>query len=567
MSDLPHAAESSDEPGQTRETPSLSLLEIPTATSVVFALVVVMSIGLLLPLDVSSNGRAEAGSLMLLSCNPLWLGLLSVFAIALRLQFTFPDRWVKKYHARRLAEMRPDLVNCVNDIGRRLNVDPLPTVLYTEEPGVFAQSFGTFRRRYIAFNKAELPEELAAVPSLVERQDSERPSAGSQAEHFEVIAAHELAHFKNGDHWKLRLAQYILATYCAGLIFLVAGGVIALGPKSFLLTAPAQAWMFVITVVETLVVPGAMLYVTWVLRDIREHYADAWAKKLYGQAAVMRAWAAEDRLVAESAASNTGLNRRAWPWEYGLGLAFARDQTANERMEALLSGPFTPRWLRQIVFAGGLAIGSMMFSWGETGAVLLVLGTVFGGVWVSLTYLLPHMAKPSQQRRDTVLQCLVVTVIFVAGILTSGAARNIMYFSVLLLTRTTYTINHDISTLLFFVVMVLIQGIALFVALLSLVPVIRWYHSAMQAGRLPMRWTPGLFLLLIVQGASTMAVVATIVRAVDFGLSQGDPLGLLVLLGPLVLVLPLYAGYLIIVRRIILPKSITQVVTLSGKAS
>ncbi len=174
------------DPGSNPSPPvaRLNLFALPTLTTLLFALI--------------------AGVILVAIMAGLWqnLSALGVMIAAGMLVLPLRDFWrqvEKDLRALGLSPSRtepppPDLVQEVEAAAHDLGIDRPPQLVTADRP-MGPGTIGSWRRRYLALGRPQA-HRLDELPSATRR----------------ALWLHEVAHFANGDHWKVGLARSLLRT-------------------------------------------------------------------------------------------------------------------------------------------------------------------------------------------------------------------------------------------------------------------------------------------------------------------------------------------------------------------
>ncbi len=471
----------------------ISPLDLPSATTAVFVLIVVMTLSLILPIGAS-------GSLAVLTAG---LPLILILA-SLRLFLTMPDRWIERNHMLPLAKTDPELAEWMHRQAESLGIYPAPTILYTEQPGIPLQAFGTFHQRFVVINKVELDaaKGLGVLPIL------------------KTMLTHELAHLKTGDTWKLQFAKQVVKVSSVLLMMLFAGLMSRFSLERLLLSGPVGRADLVAMMLSFVLIFGVMLYSLTVMQSVREYYADAWVLRAQGSDVGARNLAGALIIAKHIWATNPPATVKPTSWRSRLaGVTFARtpQQESLNRLKAItesqvMSVPFL-RTMRQVAFAGGLAVGTQLFAF-DTGRQLLFAGIALGGIYVGLAYLLPCMTVTERTSVKSAAQAVVATVMFMAGVFCFGLLRVVIV-----------QIIYGLSGVHRPVLISMLQGdlerfiplaictLALIIALVSVTPLIRWWYKEIETGKDSRGHILALVSAIFAQSVCVFAATTTIAAA------------------------------------------------------
>lgn len=503
----------------SRDGMPVSLLDLPSATTAVFVLIVVMTLSLFVPIGAS-------GLLAVISTGlPLIL-----FLASLRLFLTMPERWRARNDMLPLVEIDPDLDEWARKQAEDLGIGSATTFLYTEQPAIPLQAFGTFRQHFVVINKAEVDalKGLGALPVL------------------KTMLSHELAHLKSGDTWKLQLAKQIIKVSSVLLLVLFAEMMISrFSLERLLLSGPVGRADLIATVLSFTLILGVMLYSLSVMQRVREYYADAWVLRAQGSEAGARNLAGALMVARHLWATVPSTTVKPTSWRSRLaGVTFTRtpQEESLSRLKAIaesrtLGAPFL-QTMRQVAFAGGLAVGTQLFAF-DTGTQLLFAGIALGGAYVGLAYLLPCMTAMERTPARLAAQAVAAAGVFMAGVTSFGLLRVVIV-----------QVIYGLSGVYRPILTSMLQGdlrrfiplaacaLALSIALVSVTPVIRWWQEPMATGKNSRGDTLALFLIVFAQSvcvfAVTMMVTAAAVHLGD--MRPSDAWGTL---WPIVILLPL----------------------------
>jgi Zn-dependent protease with chaperone function len=157
--------------------PKLNVFALPTRTTILFALIVVV---ILLPALASLAGDTPV-------CEPFivfWMLLLPLRSFLRR-----PDQEIQRGHMAELAPRFPVLARHIERLAAQLGLQREPRLLVSTEKETGPRTFGSFTRHYLAIPADRAPALQAALES---HTHDERCGV-------EAILLHELSHFANRD--------------------------------------------------------------------------------------------------------------------------------------------------------------------------------------------------------------------------------------------------------------------------------------------------------------------------------------------------------------------------------
>lgn len=206
----------------------------------------------------------------------------------------------------------------------------------------------------------------------------------------------------------------------------------------------------------------------------------------------------------------------------------------------MLGAPFL-QTMRQVAFAGGLAVGTQLFAFDTGGTQLLLAGIALGGVYVGLAYLLPCMTAMERTPARLAAQAVAAAGIFMAGVTFFGLLRVIIVQVIYGLSGVyrpilTSMLQDDLRHF----IPLAVCALALSVALVSVTPMMRWWQESIATGKNSREDTLTLFLIAFAQSVYVFAVTMMVTAAaVDLGdMRPSDAWGIL---WPIVILLPLGA--------------------------
>ncbi len=509
-----------------REPDRLSTLDMPSLTTVAFIAIVFMAFQGIAPLnsDFYTSGDYSPTTSRLVALG----SAIALFSVCLRLFLTAPERWIKANSMRPLDEIEPELVKSVTTAAHAVGLLSCPKVLVTEAPRVSIQAFGTFRRYYIVVNQ----QELNAAKAL-----------GAEGA-LETMLVHELAHFRHGDVWKLRLAQRVVGVFMVFALIVLSYGaaspaLLQLGlnsaPRDFGVQASALLTYPLLILLQLLLLKS--------LRDIREFHADARVVQFRGSNAVVQALFMASRFWARGGGGAE--KKQGKPGLRGLrpvlGLTFLGPTgSATARLDALRDGAVFHRSVHWAIVASGFAVGT---SWLSVGSMLNQINILFIGglLLVSTIYLLPRIGERGQGSFRHILRAVGY---FLLG-----------YYSCWLLAlavvTTTYIASDTYRPLLagslaFYLILgasVLLDTLYAALGLALTVPVLRWIIQAKKSGSLPYRWAVGEVALPVAVASGIVALCNVLLDPNIYGLKSK-----IVAVALLALLIVVGASYLGLIR-------------------
>lgn len=261
----------------------LNVLALPSYTAIIFALIALVILG--------------AGlSSLLPGAQTWWLPIvLGVTFLPLRDFLQWPDRLLRAYHIqwqdRKAASSLASGVASTPDTGPNgpsgspnstdemrqnmeqeltaLDLTPTPEVRITEAP-VIVESFGTFRRRYIAIGRLQAQKLARNLRSETKRQP-----------HLAILC-HELAHFANKDMRLMGLSRSLLKMAALAMLVNIWIGLVLV---AFLVTVASEAlqpafWTHLGRGLASLAPGLPTLDLTWALDTLRSQNPSAFERLL-----------------------------------------------------------------------------------------------------------------------------------------------------------------------------------------------------------------------------------------------------------------------------------------------
>ena len=435
-----------------RLAPKLNILALPSHTSILFTLIVLVVLGAALASLLPNSG---------LWWPPIVIGMT---LLPLRAFLHRPDRHMKRQG---LAHHKDETTAVIEEELASFGVGELPTVVVADKP-LGAHAFGTFRRRYIGLGRS-LAQEIA---------EGLRAQAGRRRDNRRAILAHELAHFINRDVWLMWLSHALLLmmVLVMGLnlwvgfnlsLFIIENGPEVAQPEFFGrlfqnsaqvlpgMPSPDLRWVYDTfyqqnpTVMEQLANPdlrlenwelhffrlvsshlpfavsGLVLFVIYWRRllRVRELYADARAAALMGDAPIVRqATAVHSILLLNRAPPSKRERLRArisrLPERIPvLGSHLALHPSSQERKDCLAEPQRAFGSRRWIAVSVGLAVvlldfllqGTLTAGYiKEPGAYLPMLA----GFFVFATWLLPQVCLGNGSRRSLTGRIVSIVLLF-----------------------------------------------------------------------------------------------------------------------------------------------------------
>ncbi len=170
-----------------QSTPKLDLFVLPSQTTVLFAIIVLVFLAAVLSGVIGPSP---------ICVTPVLVGIV---LLPLRAYLAWPDREIEQYALRSADEFCVSLQVEIRALSERIGLRPLPHLMITDRPlGIY--TFGSFRRRYVGMdvNKAQALMIDLASPASVERA--------------RAVLLHELGHFRNSDVWQMGYAHELMRT-------------------------------------------------------------------------------------------------------------------------------------------------------------------------------------------------------------------------------------------------------------------------------------------------------------------------------------------------------------------
>ncbi len=159
------------------QSPKLNVFALPTRTTVLFALIVLV---IMLPILASLTGDTPL-------CEPFIV--FGMLLLPLRSFLRRPDQEMRRGHMTDLDLQFPALARHLGCLSAEFGLCRKPRLLLANKPGIGLYTFGTFTRHHLA-----IPVEQAArLQADLESEDQERRKGA------EAILLHELSHFANQD--------------------------------------------------------------------------------------------------------------------------------------------------------------------------------------------------------------------------------------------------------------------------------------------------------------------------------------------------------------------------------
>jgi Zn-dependent protease with chaperone function len=496
------------------ESEGLSPLDMPSATTIVFTLIVLMSLILVTPPVSSSSAPSVCGL-------GIWLPLIGVLLIALKLYLSSPDRIIEQNQMRPLGDLDPELVKQTDLFAEALGLAHHPTLLYTEKPGLPIQAFGSFRRHFIVLNKSELTAAKEQNASMA----------------LQTMLVHELAHFKTGDIWKLQFAKQITRAVFvySGIIALMGLGT-SYALKILLLGSVGKRGDLIATVALFPFIMGIMVYALYLLEQIREYYADAWTERLLGK----------DNVVMALLKASEFSPKRAMDKDWSLSFPPAQRVRVIQEHKSFL------QTMRRVLFVGGLVLGSQVFSLMDGGLQILFIGNALGGTFLGVSYLLPHLTESTKAPIKSFKHVFVAASTFTAGILSFMLLRTAIQFIISTLSGVYPPIViAQLQINLWLSLSVLVSGLILALGLVSTTRIIHWCYAGMKANVIPEKWGFGLMMIPLAQSAVMVVITNAIIYFLivllffKFAITQAFNL-----LWPLLIILPFYICMMGLFKRI-----------------
>lgn len=505
---------------------TLNPLDMPSLTTVAFAIIVLLAFHHVLPrpgivdLGVSLIGRVIFS---------LFLFSLPLFA-TLKSFLSAPDRWIKQYNMQPLEDYKPadhelgkriaELVRRVKEQSSRLEITRCPTLLITSDPRWSLSAFGTFHRAFIAVSC----QEIEAATQISPHQESD------QFEDLVTMFTHELAHIKHGDNWKYMLAKQVITVFMgislAGIPMTISDPATV---ELFFIGAPFDAWGKAITLLVYPLIVGVQVYALGLLKNIREHYADARTAQCKGKNAVRGALFALShwRSQQSSGVSNKVKMQKLASQRVG-GLAFfSRKQSIQERLSALEKGAVLHHSVRRTMFISGFAMGIVWFSFRQATFIYMDFLWIVSILLLGIMYLIP---REDLGTRSAVLAATTPTLIFIG------------LFSSLLLHLVLTTLQYMVSGASYAVLLqemlpylvaagyYILDGVLLTSALILTVPFIRHLKKAMRSGILAKQWHAGQMIIPLSFAVSVYVIISVPLRYYDSSNLSSQAIGIIIVL-------------------------------------
>lgn len=451
-------------PGNLLSSKGLNPLDMPSLTTVAFIVIVVLAFHVVIPRPT-------------IVPNPFLslLFLLIPVSATLKMFLSEPSRLIKQYDMHPLEKSEPELVQRIKEVASQMGLRRNPQLLLTSNPALSIRCFGTFRNTFI----------------VVTRQEIDAAVQNNQLADLVTMFTHELAHIKHGDNWKFRLARQVTLVFAvfAAVILLTA----PMAPNTMRLWfagSPFSIWGQVTTLLVYPVIMGAQLYTFRLLKAIREHYADARAAQLRGKEAVQQALVTSElwRSSESDVGSGRPGRRRRSLQPVGVLRFFDREQSIQERLQALWDGAVLHHSVRRTMFISGFALGIVWFSLTRGEFLFLDASVVVSMLLFGIVYLLPRVGAGAPSAR------LAATV---SGLMLGGLLSSLLLY--LLLTVFEHMISGAsyafmLQELLPYLVgggYFLLNGLVLTLALIATIPLIKRLKGAMQSGMLAREWRTG----------------------------------------------------------------------------
>jgi hypothetical protein len=177
-------------PNVPERLPRLNILGLPSQTSFLFAVIMVV---IAVPVLLSATGNSPF-------CGPVLPVALGIFT--LRDFLRRPDLERARGQMTDLAPCCPLLAGRIQQLAPRLQpaLGPLPELFIARRHTLSPYAFGTWRLRYLAFPQdiAQVFEQVLATGDPV------------QTARVDAVILHELGHFANGDVWRAHLSYSLL---------------------------------------------------------------------------------------------------------------------------------------------------------------------------------------------------------------------------------------------------------------------------------------------------------------------------------------------------------------------
>jgi len=246
----------------TSQRRKLNVLALPSYTAIIFMLIAVVILG-------------AAFASLLPGAQAWWLPIvLGVTFLPLRDFLQWPDQFLRAYHLTRQEKKVPSqkpneqvaASDPTDDIRQNLEgelaglgLTPTPSVCITDAP-VIVESFGTFRRRYVAIGRAQAKTLVCNLRSDAKRQP-----------HLAILC-HELAHFANKDMRLMGLSRSLLKMAVLAMLVNIWIGLVLI---AFVVTVSPEVlqpafWTHLSNRLATLTPGMPTIDLTWVL-DVLKH--------------------------------------------------------------------------------------------------------------------------------------------------------------------------------------------------------------------------------------------------------------------------------------------------------
>jgi hypothetical protein len=161
----------------SNQQPHLNIFALPTRTTILFALIVLVVMLPVLASLIDDTPLCEP-------CLVFWMLLLPFWSFLRR-----PDDELRRHRMTDLAERYPRLSEQINQLISQIKLEHRPRLLLSLEKGITLRTFGTFTRHYLVIPVGRAAEFEAEL-------DSSDPKKRHGAE---AIILHELSHFANRD--------------------------------------------------------------------------------------------------------------------------------------------------------------------------------------------------------------------------------------------------------------------------------------------------------------------------------------------------------------------------------
>jgi len=503
------------EPVNQPQSDDLNPLDMPSLTTVAFFVIVIMAFQVVIPAWRIDLGMAP------LAENLFKAIYISVPIMAvLRMFLSAPDRWIKRYGMEPLANWEPDLVSQVRECASQMGIHPYPMLFVTRNPGLSIQCFGTFRRRFIVVSRQEID---------FARQDNEW-------DELVTMFAHELAHIRHGDNWKYMLAQQVVWVFMVwSLTVLLATLLLPDTIELWFVGSPFNVWSKLGTILVYPVIMGIQVYSLRLLRQIREHYADARAAQLMGQEAVHRALFASLRWRSPKAVKSSGRIGDLRPvrrFAPVLGF-FGERQQALERVEALQKGAVLHYSVRRTMFISGFAMGIQWFSFNRQAFLSMDFYLIISALLFGVVYLIPRTDLGMQAVRSV----LTVSTLMMAGVLSSLLLHTMLTVSEYAMSGASYAVVLEGLKPVAAGGYYLVNSMFMTVTLIIAAPLIEHLRQCKRLGRLPKNWSIVEMIVPVAFAGGVYVFLSAPLRYYD---SSNIPLQVVGLLATLLLSLVLF---------------------------